>query len=133
MESSCCKTVGMLEMLTLAGHLVMPADLEWSTRKQMLRARLEEVIHAGNECHDRNDRQPEMTLARLQGRHGVYVHAWQRIVLDIESVNDPRKFWHVYHETIPHEWAHALNARINNERGHGSGFRELLKSLRVES
>lgn len=117
-------------MLTLAGHLAMPANLEWSTRKHMLRARLAEVIRVSNECNDRDDRQPEMTLARLHGRHGMYDHAWRRLVLDIESVNDARKFWHVYHETIPHEWAHAMNARINDARGHGRNFRELLEPLR---
>lgn len=110
----------------------MPANLEWSTRKHMLRTRLAEVIRTSNRHHDRDDRQPEMTLARLHGRHGVYDHAYQRVVLDIESVNDARKFWHVYHETIPHEWAHAMNERINGERGHGKGFGELLKSIRIE-
>lgn len=128
-----CKTGCMLEMLTLAGHLVMPAQLEWSTRKHMLRARLVEVIQVTNEGHDRHDRRPRMTLARMHGRHGVYDHARERMVLDLESVNDARKFWHVYHETIPHEWSHALNERINDKRGHGTEFHTLLQSIRSEA
>lgn len=108
---------------------MLPAQLEWSTRKHLLRARLVEVVAAGNAYHDRQYHRPEMTLARLHGRHGTYDHANERMLLDIESVNDAQKFWHVYYETIPHEWAHALNANINHRRGHGDEFHALLRSI----
>lgn len=120
----------MLEMLTIAAHLVQPLPPEWSARKRLLRERLAEVVQTGNLKHNRNDVPPRLLLERLPDAHGSYRHDRERMKLDLESVNDPEKFWHVYVETIPHEWAHGLNARINGERGHGQDFNAMLESLR---
>jgi len=119
----------MLEMLTLAGHLAQPVSLEWSERKRALRERLAHVVVTSNAIHQRNDRLPRMTMERLHGGHGKYDHVHAMLSLDIESVNDARKFWHVHDETIAHEWAHHLNAGMNGSRGHDEDFEILFRSL----
>lgn len=122
----------MLAALALAAQLATMPDPDWTTKKRMLRERLTEVVAAGNALHERDDELPRLTLDRLHGRHGEYSHTWNVMTLDLESVHDPAKFWHVYNETIAHEWAHRLNASIHHSRGHGEEFRRLLATLKRE-
>ncbi|MBW3567161.1 MAG: hypothetical protein KY410_04235 [Proteobacteria bacterium] len=120
----------MLEMVVFAAHLVQPPQLEWSERKRLLRERVTAVVAAANEMYCRDDPAPHPVLERLPNAHGRYDHAFGRLSLDLESVNDPGKFWHVINETIAHEWAHHLNRRINASRNHGRDFNALLAALR---
>lgn len=69
-------------------------------------------------------------MARLHDQHGEYSHDWDIITLDLESVHDPEKFWHVYNETVAHEWAHKLNASVNDSSGHGDDFERVFGALR---
>ena len=116
-------------MVVLAAHLAQPAQLGWSERKRLLRERMTAVVATANETYCRDDRVPHPVLERLPHAHGSYDHAFGRLSLDLESVNDPGKFWHVVNETIAHEWAHHLNRRINDSRGHGGNFNAVLAAL----
>lgn len=116
-------------MVILAAHFVQPAQLEWSARKRLLREQVTTVVAAANEMYCRNDAVPHPVLERLPDAHGRYDHAFGRLSLDIESVTDAVKFWHVINETIVHEWAHHLNRKINTSRDHGSDFHAVLTSL----
>ena len=120
----------MFEALALSLHLLTPPDLEWSAKKRLLRERTSLVVRVSNRVRGRADRVPHVTFARLRQQHGEYDRHWDRIVFDLESVHDPAKFWHVYRETVLHEWAHALNARLDGERGHGEDFRACLRETR---
>lgn len=121
----------MLEMVVFTAYLVQPAQLDWSERKRLLREQVTAVVAAANEMYCRHDTVPHPVLERLPNAHGRYDHAFGRLSLDLESVNDPGKFWHVINETIAHEWAHHLNRRINASRHHGSDFDVMLMSLRI--
>lgn len=122
----------MLVALAFAAQLAISADSDWTTRKRLLRERLAAVVVAGNTLHARDDETPQLTLDRLPGRHGTYNHTWNVMTLDLESVHDQAKFWHVYNETIAHEWAHHLNAAIHRSRGHDETFHRLLEALKRE-
>ena len=122
----------MLEAVALVAHLLVPPLPDWTERKRLLRARLEQVVRTGNRVYARDDLPPQLTLARLPGQHGEFDHDWNRLTLDLESLHDPGKFWHVYRNTVPHEWAHGLNARMHHERGHGERFERIVTALRAE-
>ena len=120
----------MLELLALGSHLLVPPQTDWSMRKRLLRERVAEVVATSNRMLARQDAVPRLVLERLHGQHGEFRHSRFMLVLDLESVQDARKFWHVYHETIPHEWAHNLNAEVHHSRGHGETFEYLRRALR---
>ena len=121
----------MLEALLFAVLPAMtPPEISWTARKRLLRERVAEVVMAGNAVFDRSDRLPQLALDRLPHRHGQYSHAWNVITLDLESLHHPVKFWHVYHVTIPHEWAHGLNRATAVSSGHGDGFDQVYAALR---
>lgn len=121
----------MLEALLFAALPAMaPPEISWTARKRLLRERVAEVVMAGNAAFDRSDSLPQLALDRLPSRHGQYNHAWNVITLDLESLHDPEKFWHVYHVTIPHEWAHGLNRAMGDRSGHGDNFGQVYAALR---
>lgn len=121
----------MLEALLFAALPVMaPPGISWTARKRLLRERVAEVVIAGNAAFNRSDSLPTLALDRLPHRHGQYDHNWNVITLDLESLHDPVKFWHVYNVTIPHEWAHGLTRAQAGEKGHGDDFGRVYTALR---
>lgn len=120
----------LLPLMPLAAMGVEPPDPEWSVKKAMLRDRLRTLQQNANAFYQRNDPYPGFTMERKGGTHGAYDYDWDRITLDLESVQN--RFWHVYNETLAHEYAHRLNGLLNDSRGHGEGFEGIFQTLREQ-
>ncbi len=124
------RAMTLLAPLLFAAIPALPPDVDWSLKKRLLRERVAEVVAAGNALFGRHDARPGLVLDRLPGLHGSYDHEWNVMSLDLESIHDAEKFWHVYHVTIAHEWAHRLNGALHGARGHDEDFMQVLTALR---
>lgn len=116
-------------MLPLAAALMGPPELDWSEKKKAVRDQMARMVEAGNAIYGREDSQPDLVMERLPGYHGKFNHGMDRMRLDLESVQDDEKFWHVHDETIPHELAHRLQKALYDRTGHTDDHKAITEAL----
>lgn len=120
----------LLPALPLAALGIEPPDPDWKTKKRLIRERNIALTLAANQLYGLDERPLKYTWGSRPGAHGEYDRGFDRAELDLESVHDPRKFWHVLNETLAHEHAHRVNGLLKGKRGHDEKFRGILDELR---